>query len=211
MFPRPQPATAYSKETKKMLDSMMSASGLPLAEQRRMRAACAAGPSASLGVRRNRQAAALASSNHQYEDLLRGVPINPRMALPGTHRRTQAQIIAENGGSMDREQFRGGAPTRDRTVQKTQLQQRMEFGRVLPEVSSSDAPAKPTSAPKTYSAEDELRHSIMAEVEERQQFIATMRQMGKGAEHEEAIQGQIAERLRDLRRIDALAKADDES
>ena len=88
----------------------------------------------------------------------------------------------------------------------------MEFGRVLPEPGSSDAPPpKSTPAPKASTAEDELRHSIMAEVEERQQFIAAMRQMGKGAEHEEAIQGQIAERLRDLRRIDALASADDES
>ena len=37
MIPKPQPATKYSKDTSALLDKMMSASGLPKAEQRRLR------------------------------------------------------------------------------------------------------------------------------------------------------------------------------
>jgi len=54
----------------------------------------------------------------------------------------------------------------------------------------------------------ELRNQIADEVAERQEFLDTMVAAGKGAEYEAEINGQIAERLADLRRLDALEKND---
>jgi len=208
MIPKPKPTTSYSKDTQAMLDKMMSASGLPKTEQRRLRAACAAGPSAPLPAARRRPAGAGARP-HQYEDLLKGVPINPRMNLPGAHRRTQAMILAEHGGSLERDQYGGGPPPADRAAQVLQLQQQMEFGRVLPEGPSAAGPSRgaPKPKPRAERPEDALRSSIIAEIDERRQFIETMRAAGK-TEHEEAIQGQIAERLNDLKRLEALESND---
>ena len=140
-----------------------------------------------------------------YEDLLKGVPINPMMQLPGAHRRSQAQIVADNGGSMERPQFRGARPGQDRTKLVTQLQQQMEYGHALPEppADGANSTAPPPPPPPKRSAEAALRDSIVAEIDERREFLEVMRHAGK-TEHESAVQGQIAERLNDLKRLDAL-------
>ena len=111
-------------------------------------------------------------------------------------------ILAEHGGSMERDQYGGGRPVVDRKVVVQQHQQRMEFGRVLPE---PPPPAEPRGMPKPRAErpEDALRSSILAEIDERRQFVETMRAAGR-TEHEAAIKGQIAERLNDLKRLDAL-------
>lgn len=204
MMPRAKPVTAYSNDTQKLLDSMMTQSGLPQAEQRRLRAACQAGPSARLPPARRRPAAAATAKPAEYEDLLKGVPINPAMQLPGTHRRTQAMIVAENGGSLERPQFRGGPRPVDRAKQTLALQQRMEFGRVLPEPSSQSPATAQPMPPRAARPEQELRNKIVAEIDERQDFLHAMHSAGR-SEHDGAIKAQIAERLHDLERLDKLA------
>ena len=205
MMPKPPKITSYSKDTQTLLDSMMSQSGLPQAEQRRLRQACAAGPSARLAPPRRRPAGAASAAPRPYEDLLQGVPINPAMNLPGSHRRTQAQIVAEHGGSMDRPQSRGGPRPVDRAKQTLALQQQMEFGRVLPEPGGKGAAAAaPPRLPPQRRPEAELRDKVVAEIDERSQFLHAMHAAGR-TEHDEAIKAQIAERLHDLERIDKLA------
>lgn len=205
MMPRPQPVKAYSKDTKNMLDKMMKDVGLPQAEQRRLRQAVAAGPSAPIARRRPGPASANAAPQHRYEDLLQGVPINPMMRLPGAHRKSQAAILREHGGTMERDQFRGGLPAKDRTVMVTALQQQMEFGRTLPGPSADPKPRPaPSRSMVPKSSEDGLRDSIVTEIDERREFLETMRAAGRSGEHESAIKGQIAERLNDLKRLDAL-------
>jgi hypothetical protein len=203
LVPKPKPTTSYSKDTQKMLDKMMNASGLPQAEQRRLRAACAAGPSAPLAARRRPAGAAQA----KYEDLLQGVPINPAMNLPGAHRKTRAAILADNGGSLEREQYGGGRPVEDRAAQVERLQQQMTYGRVLGKPDGAVAAPKPQPKP-VKRPEDDLRASIVSEIDERLQFVSAMRAAGK-TEHEDAVLAQIAERKHDLQRLDELARSDD--
>ena len=196
----------YSKDTKQLLDSMMSASNLSLAEQRKLRAACAAGPSAQLQPARRPLPV---GRMPKYEDKLKGVPINPRIAqhLPGAVRRSQADILAANGGSMEREQFRGGPQIADRDEQKQRLQNRMTYGTA--ELPPSSVPRAARScgmeaSNSTKSAEAALRDEIVGEIAERQEFLDQMRAAGCGAEHEQTITGQIAERMDDLRRLEKL-------
>jgi hypothetical protein len=193
------PVTKYSKDTKKMLDDMMKTSGLPLSEQRKLRAAAAAGPSA-----RMHPAARKPTTVQPYDDLLRGIPIRPNMGLPGT-RRTQQQILASHGGSLERDQFRGGPLAADRAQQKLALQQQMEFGRALPDIPIATAEAPPQPQPSRQSAEASLRSAIVGEIEERRQFLDAMSAAGK-FEHETAVKAQISERMHDLERLDKLSQ-----
>ena len=82
----------------------------------------------------------------------------------------------------------------------------MEFGEVLPEPKSSSNIALPP-APKpraaSKSSEAALRDSIVAEIDERREFLEVMQAAGK-TEHEQAVRGQIAERLNDLKRLEKL-------
>ena len=207
-MPKPQPVKKYSADTQKLLDKMMNQSGLPQAEQRRLRQACASGPSAPVARRRPGPASANAMPRQGYEDLLQGVPINPNMRLPGTRLKTKDMILREHGGSMERDQYGGGRPVQDRSVTITALQQRMEFGYELAGPSANPAPRPaPTRSMAPKTSEDSLRDSIMTEIEERQTFLSTMRAAGK-TEHEAAIRTQIEERMQDLRRLDALTSED---
>ena len=213
MMPRPKPVTSYSKDTKKLLDSMMSSSGLPLAEQRRLRIAVDKGPGVPLPPARRRPAPRNGNQPQQpYEDLLQGVPIRPNMALPGMHRKTQQQILIDHGGSMERDQFAGGGKQpKDRVAMTQQLQYKMEYGKHAPPVgggvaSSSNAPPPPPP-PRQRSENDQLRDSIVTEIDERREFLEQQRAMGR-TEHDAAIQTQIAERLHDLKRLDALTSGE---
>jgi len=196
------PPARYSSDTKDMLDKMMSASGLPLSEQRKLRNACAAGPSAQLPPGRRPLPV---GRKPKYEDPLRGVAINPSIArsLPGASRRSQQDILAMNGGSLERDQFRGGAPVKDREAHKEALQQTMAFGRELGPPTKARDPPPPLPKAKA-SQEQELRAAIADEIAERQQFLDSMRGAGRGGEHEATIEAQISERLADLATLDRL-------
>ena len=191
-----------------MLDSMMSSAGLPLAEQRRLRAACAAGPSAPIARRGGAAAARRGPPQQQpYEDLLRGVPINPTLArqIPGAKLRSKEAIVAANGGTMERPQFGGAAP-QNRGLSKEALQQKIEFGYVLPELpSESNSSRHVALPPKPKSEEDILRNQIVEEIDERREFLQSMRAAGRGKEHEDAILSQISERVADLKKLEELS------
>ena len=201
-----------------MLDSMMSQSGLPLAEQRRLRAAVNAGPSAQIAPRRGAQPAARRGPQPKgpYEDLLKGVPINPNLArqIPGAKLRTKEEIVMRNGGSLERPQYGGGRPNLNRGLTKEELQQKLEFGYVLNEQPTAGGgsgdgtrhfqPAASAPPPRQESEEDALRSAIVTEIDERREFLDNMRALGKGKEHEEAILGEIYSRLADLKTLDKL-------
>mmetsp|Transcript_39237 Transcript_39237/g.103430 ORF Transcript_39237/g.103430 Transcript_39237/m.103430 type:complete len:209 (-) Transcript_39237:203-829(-) len=203
-IPKPRKVTSYSQDTKSMLDSMMSASNLPLAEQRRLRAAVAAGPSQQMAPRHKPLPV---GRKPQFQDPLRGVPINPSLArqLPGGGGRLMhSDILAAHGGSLEREQFRGGPERVSGAVRKEELQNLMTYGKKqLP------PPSKPRAAPSqalepARSEEASMRDAIANEIAERQQFLDSMHALGKGGEHEARIKGEIAERLQDLKTLDRL-------
>jgi hypothetical protein len=217
MIPKPRAVTKYSSDTKSMLDSMMSQSGLPLAEQRRLRAAVNAGPSAQIAPRRGAQPAARRGPQPKgpYEDLLKGVAINPNLArqIPGAKLRTKEEIIMRNGGSLERPQYGGGRPNLNRGLTKEELQQKLEFGYVLGEQPTTSGggtrhlqPAAAASAPprRQESEEEALRSAIVEEIDERREFLDNMRALGKGKEHEARILGEISSRLADLKTLEKL-------
>ena len=190
-----------------MLDSMMSSSGLPLAEQRRLRAAVDAGPSAQIVPRKK----PLPVGRHpKFQDPLRGVPINPHIArrFPGGGgRMAQSDILRAHGGSLEREQFRGSLPATSSEVKREELANLMTYGtKQLPTVSHGRESVRTSStSPRAIASSDAaLRDAIVDEIADRQTFLETMRQHGKGAEHESRINGEIAERLQDLKRVDQL-------
>ena len=211
MLPRPKPVKSYSGDTKSLLDSMMRQSNLPLSEQRHLRAAVDRGPSAQLAVRRRPLPV---GRQPTYADPLRGVPINPALAqrIPGASRRSHADILAANGGSLEREQFRGGPPGTNREAAKEALQLSMQFKGQPPaqqprrEGTNGVARGQTGREPSQVHARSEeakLRDAIMDEIEERQKFLETMRAMGN-SEHEQAVTNQITERLADLKQLDKL-------
>ena len=205
-IPPPPKIHSYSKDTKAMLDSMMSASGMSQTDQRRLRAACAARPSAQLAPARKPLPV---GRKPKFVDPLKGVPINPLVArqLPGGGGRVkQADILKAHGGSLDREQYKGGLPGTSSAVKKEELQNLMTYGvKQLPPPSHkrSDAPLAAAAPP----AERALRAQIADEIAERQEFLQSMRAMGRAGDHEAKITGEIAERLRDLKDLDRLEAA----
>lgn len=122
------------------------------------------------------------------------------------HRRTRDEIADATGG-FERERAPPGVPTRSSDERKDELAMRNQFhGRTAEEVLAMSGPPKERRAPakKEESEEEELRGKIADEVAERQAWLDDMRALGKAAEFEAQIQGEIAERLHDLKRLDAL-------
>ena len=72
-----------------------------------------------------------------------------------------------------------------------------------PEEGFDAAPVAAAAPP----AERALRAQIADEIAERQEFLQSMRAMGRAGDHEAKITGEIAERLRDLKDLDRLEAA----
>jgi len=60
---------------------------------------------------------------------------------------------------------------------------------------------------RRVSEEALLFESIEKEIAERQTFLEEMRFLGQGSKHEAVIKGEIAERVRELKRLDAMLRA----
>ena len=152
-----------------------------------------------------------AAQKQPYEDLLKGVPINPSLArsIPGAKIRSKQEILARHGGSLERDQYFGQGSQANRGLNKEQLAQKMTFGYVLPDLpaegNSVGAAGKGGSSSRG-TEEEQMRDQIIGEIDERKEFLDAMRAAGRGKEHEDAILGQISERLQDLRTLENLSK-----
>ena len=92
----------------------------------------------------------------------------------------------------------------------------MEFGRVLPKPAAEGqlnstgrrllgGTSSSSQQPQPSSEGEQMRASIVQEIEERRQFLDAMGSMGH-TEHKVQIHEQIAERLRDLKQLDELSR-----
>mmetsp|Transcript_23619 Transcript_23619/g.60269 ORF Transcript_23619/g.60269 Transcript_23619/m.60269 type:complete len:117 (+) Transcript_23619:355-705(+) len=108
----------------------------------------------------------------------------------------------------ERDMYSGGGRVIDRDRQKTELQDRMTYGRNAPtRVTSGDAPpAQPAPRPKPQSEAASLHAQVSAEIEERNQFLDSMRKMGRGEEHEHTIKAQVAERMEELGKLERMMR-----
>ena len=69
---------------------------------------------------------------------------------------------------------------------------------------SSGAAGSSASASAAMSEEARLHAAISTEIDERRDFLQSMRAAGKGKEHEANIGGQIAERMEELAKLERL-------
>lgn len=196
--PRPKPKP--KNETKELLDKMMDACNLPDAEKRRLRAL-------GNGQRVAARGSAAPSRPRQYEDMLRGVALNPNIVTT-RYTRTRAEVVASLGpGGYDRPQFGGAPRPRDNEAEKASLQMHMQFGKDA--AGRSLAPAPPVAAPPAprVSEEAALHQAISSEIDERRAFLDSMRAAGRAKEHEAVISAQIAERVQELKTVERLMKS----
>jgi len=183
-----------------LLDRMMADAKLPVTEQRRLRALAAGDASAAQPSRRVPRGSL---PMLPYEDPLRGRAINPRI-VGGQQRKSHADIVAETNG-YERDMFRGrpnGGLARDE--QKSALQDRYLNSTVGAPRRSQ--PKQPAPQPRQESEASALHAQVRAEIAERQEFLTSMRAMGRAAEHEDTIQQQVAERMTELRKLERMMR-----
>ena len=186
------------------LDKMMADAKLAPAQQRKLRAV-------ANGQRPELQRRAVPpKSSGQWEDRYRGIALNPRIVRPGI--KSRAEIAYATQGYA-REQYAGapqdGRP--DRAAQKAMMQDAYIKAQEGPApvasvVGTTAAVARPGGGGGGASEEADLHRQITEEIRERQEFLAQMTALGRGAEHETAIRAQIGDRMRDLRRLEQMMR-----
>jgi hypothetical protein len=200
-------AGTYSKGTQDLLSKMMRESKLTVHQQKVLAASMSTGGALpASGPRptayRREKAPHAPPKTGAWEDPYRGVAFNPRMTQ-GMGRKPQAQISTDTRG-YEREAFRGGGRTVDRDAEKARLQDCFAFGEAgAPQVVTARAAMRATHAVPKRSDNEVLRDKIMTEIEERQQFLAEMRQLGS-TKNDAQLRGEIAERMRDLKQLEGL-------
>lgn len=198
---------AYSKGTQELLEKMMADSKLTTHQQKELRrrmstgdALPATGPRPT-AYRRERSVESLAPQG-PWQDPYRGVPINP-MITRGMGRKPQQQIVTDSNGYA-RDSYAGGRPGVDREELKAKLQNKLQFGdEPMPPPRSATRPLADLAPKDARSELERMRDEIVEEVEERHAFIREMRALGH-ARHEQTVKGEIAERMRELKRVEAL-------
>lgn len=191
-----------------MLDQMMASSGLPEREKRRLRAVTDGKP---MPPRKGATNKSVPPSQLPYDNPLRGVPLNPRLC-PTPTIRSKAGVLESVGGSMERPQFRGARPGQDREAEKDRLANTMTYGQAqLPAAAAGPSAsarlrANKSSAPVPVDLSEEARlhKAICGEIDERREFLQSMRAAGRAAEHEAAIGAQIEERLGELAQLERM-------
>jgi hypothetical protein len=95
--------------------------------------------------------------------------------------------------------FHGLCPCR-----KEELALRNQFyGKTPQEILSEDPrPHRPAAAASAESDEQQLHNQIVDEIADRQSFLDNMARLGQGHVHQQRIEGEIAERVHDLKRLE---------
>lgn len=129
------------------------------------------------------------------------------------HRRTADEVRAENHGYA-REMAPRCAPARSSDEKKEELATRNQFAGKTPEevLREQAQPRRGGGAGgggKAVLTEkqqmDQMRNDIADEIAERQEFLDVMTAAGRGNEYAMQLQGEIAERVSDLRRLEKLS------
>jgi len=117
------------------------------------------------------------------------------------HRRGEEEIRYQNN-NFEQPQAPPGRTYQSSDAKREELALRNQFnGRTPEEMLAEKKRSEPSPPPKPPSS---LRQQIEDEVAERHDFLDHMKAMGRGAEHEARITGEIAERMQDLKALDRL-------
>ena len=126
--------------------------------------------------------------------------------------RTKEAIAAANPRAPEPWTGRGVPRGRDNDAEKARLQRRMELHgketlpppRRLSEMARDGrAPSPPPPRRKTRVQEmEEMFSAIVGEIEEREEFLAEMRELGRAERYEREIAAEVAERVNQLKGLD---------
>eukprot|EP00297_Palpitomonas_bilix_P025911 CAMPEP_0113879828 /NCGR_PEP_ID=MMETSP0780_2-20120614/7448_1 /TAXON_ID=652834 /ORGANISM="Palpitomonas bilix" /LENGTH=202 /DNA_ID=CAMNT_0000866439 /DNA_START=195 /DNA_END=803 /DNA_ORIENTATION=- /assembly_acc=CAM_ASM_000599 len=140
------------------------------------------------------------------EDPLERVPKYGRVDFIQKKKGANA-IEAEGGGLFaEREKYRptfkpgqlkGGEDEKDRLAKLN------EFNGKLPKIAAVAPPSPPPAPLSKEEQRQQLMSAIVEEIQEREEFLDAMR--GKKNEYEGAVKAEIAERLRELQKLEAMS------
>eukprot|EP01065_Artemidia_motanka_P016014 TRINITY_DN19735_c0_g2_i1.p1 TRINITY_DN19735_c0_g2~~TRINITY_DN19735_c0_g2_i1.p1 ORF type:complete len:243 (+),score=82.26 TRINITY_DN19735_c0_g2_i1:44-730(+) len=124
-------------------------------------------------------------------------------------------VTSEHKLALEAEIAAQPAPTRRfiSDADKDRLVEHMQYnGEKPPSPPALPALPPPPSPPKSdLQSLKELFDEVQREIEDRKEFLSEMRSLGKAKPHEAQIKSEMAERVRQLRRIDALIKDEENS
>ncbi|XP_069824990.1 UPF0193 protein EVG1 isoform X2 [Dendropsophus ebraccatus] len=179
----------YSKETQDLLKVMMQESKLTNFQQRQIREQLQSGGALPIQCHPS-------SSNTQTK-----APVTaPRPAKASITKTRPSLRPAERcraGDAYTRERFQPKA-TKDLNKEKNRLQNLMATGKELPDVTQ-------VSAPQTEKDDWEERDrfdELVAEIQERWDFLAEMEALGRGKQYYNMINTEISQKLREMEIID---------
>jgi len=130
------------------------------------------------------------------------------------HRKTADEVRLEHNG-YKRDKAPRCAPTRSADERKDELAMRRQFAGKTPEeiaretVESGRPRRGAADVPPALTEEEQIarmRDDIADEIAERQDFLDQMVAAGRSNEYAAQIQAEIAERMADMRKLDALAR-----
>jgi len=118
-------------------------------------------------------------------------------------RRGEVEIRA-NEGNFARPTAPRGPIVRSSDSRKDELALRNQFYGKTPQeiLSEGPRPHRPAAAASAVSDEQQLHNQIVDEIADRQSFLDDMTRLGQGHVHRQRIEGEIAERVHDLKRLE---------
>ncbi|KAM9324510.1 UPF0193 protein EVG1 [Gastrophryne carolinensis] len=186
----------YSKETQELLKVMMQESKLTNFQQRQIRD-------------RLQNADALPVSCHPSSSTIQNKsPVSAAKLKPSSKHFINARPClrpAEKcraGDAYSREKFKA-LPTRDLNKEKNRLQNIMATGKDLPEV-----PQAPPQIKETETEERDRFDELVAEIEDRWDFLKDMEALGRGKQYFNIINTEISQKLREMEIIDKKRSAE---
>ncbi|XP_053577219.1 UPF0193 protein EVG1 [Bombina bombina] len=183
----------YSKETQELIRAMMQESKLTNFQQRQISDRLNRGDSlpSQCHPTSSRQPPPSAPTNQRRKVTL-------SLARPSLRPAERCRA----GDAYSREKFQP-RPTRDLNKEKHRLQNLMATGKDLPE--PSRAPPQ-TQEPKEE--EEDRFDELVAEIQERREFLEDMEALGRGKEYQNIIRTEISQKLREMEVIDKMRCAE---
>ncbi|XP_040215479.1 UPF0193 protein EVG1 [Rana temporaria] len=183
----PKP-TQYSKETQDLLKVMMQESKLTNFQQRQIRDHLQNGDTLPVLCHPS-------SSIAQHKPpTSKSAPKKKNITNAGSGLRPAEKCRA--GDAYSREKFQP-RPTRDLNKEKRRLQNIMATGKDLPEVPQAALPIE-----ETETEEQDRFDELVAEIQERWDFLKEMEALGRGKQYYNIINTEISQKLREMEMID---------
>ena len=171
---------SYSEATLRLVRLLMQETRVPRQQQRLFEQSLRSGqplPAPARRSSRGRRAAAAAACR----------------PAPDGGRRSRDTIVRLESACGASATYRP-RPGRDRDAERERLAQVMTHGRQLPEHEPPEEQESPPPPPDRF-------EELWQEVEERRQFLAEMRRLGRGQQYEPIICGEVARLVREMEQL----------